>query len=280
MPLDCFVLFSSWSSFLGSPGQANHSAANAFLDALAWQRRAAGLPALSINWGAWAEIGAATKGEAAERLRRRGIGSFSPTMGFRALGQLMSQGTAQAAFTPFDIARWRQASPAASRCPWFELLETATEAPPDPQADANRTDPESLLDRLRQASSDDERQQRMQDFLKAQVAQTLRLPIARIDPHKPFKAYGMDSLTALEFRNRIEAATGATLSATLVFNYPTIQQLETFLREKLRDHLPQPSGAPAEAPAADPATDELGALLDEVENLSDEDARKLLNDER
>jgi NAD(P)-dependent dehydrogenase (short-subunit alcohol dehydrogenase family)/acyl carrier protein len=278
-PLDCFVLFSSWSSFLGSPGQANHSAANAFLDALAWQRRAAGRPALSINWGAWAEIGAATKGEAAEHLRRRGIGSFSPTMGFRALGHLMSQGTVQAAFTPFDIARWRQSTPAATRCSWFELLDVATEAPPGSQTDENQAGPESLLDRLRQASSEEERRQRMQDFLKAQVAQTLRQPIARIDPHKPFKSYGMDSLTALEFRNRIEAATGATFSATLVFNYPNIHQLETFLLEKLQDHPPHSSEAPTVEPGSDSAADELSALLDEVEKLSDEDARKLLNDE-
>ena len=103
MSLDCFVLFSSWSSFLGSQGQANHSAANAFLDALAWYRRAFGLPGLSINWGAWAEIGAASKGDAAEHLRRSGIGSFSPEMGLRALGTLMSQGGVQTAVAPFDL---------------------------------------------------------------------------------------------------------------------------------------------------------------------------------
>ena len=282
LPLDCFVLFSSWSSFLGSHGQANHSAANAFLDALSWQRRAAGLPALSINWGAWAEIGAASKGDVAEHLRRRGIGSFSPEMGFRALGRLMSQGAIQVAVTPFSLALWRKSSPAAAQSTWFEFLDAGAQAALEESvAQTPAEAAASLLDTLRAAQSAGARRQVLEAFLKSQVAQTLRLPLARIDANKPFKSYGMDSLTALEFRNRIEAATGATLSATLVFNYPTIQQLEGFLLEKLEDRLGVPTADADVAAASDSDLndEELRALLDEVESLSEEDAQRLLDDE-
>lgn len=282
LPLDCFVLFSSWSSFLGSQGQANHSAANAFLDALAWQRRAAGLPALSINWGAWAEIGAASKGDVAEHLRRRGIGSFSPEMGFRALGRLMSQGAVQVAVTPFNLALWRKASPAAAQSKWFEFLDAEAQTPPDESAGRVSAEaPASLLETLVAAPSGNAQRQVLETFLKAQVAKTLRMPMTRIDINAPFKSFGMDSLTALEFRNRIEAATAMTLSATLVFNYPTVRQLQVFLLDKLRDRLEAPV---VEVPAAtagrdDSPDEELHALLDEVESLSEEDARRLLNDE-
>ena len=140
----------------------------------------------------------------------------------------------------------------------------------------------TLLEALQAAQSEGERHKVLETFLKAQAAQTLRLPPMRFDVNKPFKSYGMDSLTALEFRNRIEAATGTTLSATLVFNYPTIQQLEGFLLEKLAEQI---EGPPPEAPAAarEGAAEEdaqMAALLDEVESLSEEDTQRLLDDEQ
>jgi len=280
--LDCFVMFSSWSSFLGSQGQANHSAANSFLDALAWHRRANGLPAVSINWGAWAEVGAASRGDIAEQLHRRGIGSFSPEMGFRALGRLMSQGAAQVAVTPFNLVLWRKSSPAAARSTWFEFLDADTRVGPDDDGDRAVVEAAvSLIETLRATPSEGARRQVMETFLKSKVAETLRMPITRIDADKPFKSYGMDSLTALEFRNRVEAATGTTLSATLVFNYPTIRQLQFFLLEKLKGELDDPSAeaAAAEANEASPADAELQAMLDEVESLSEEEARRMLDDE-
>jgi len=139
----------------------------------------------------------------------------------------------------------------------------------------------SLIETLRATPSEGARRQVMETFLKSKVAETLRMPITRIDADKPFKSYGMDSLTALEFRNRVEAATGTTLSATLVFNYPTIRQLQFFLLEKLKGELDDPSAeaAAAEANEASPADAELQAMLDEVESLSEEEARRMLDDE-
>ncbi len=90
LPLDFFVLFSSAASLLGTPGQANYAAANAFMDALSFERHAAGLPALLINWGAWDEVGMAA-GRTASRLARLGIESFSPEKGLAGLGRLIHQ---------------------------------------------------------------------------------------------------------------------------------------------------------------------------------------------
>ena len=275
LPLDCFVLFSSWASFLGSQGQANHSAANAFMDALAWQRRAAGLPGLSINWGAWAEIGAATKGDAAEHLGRRGIGSFSPEMGFRALGRLMSQGAVQAAVTPFDLKKWRHASAAADRSTWFEFLEQSAEEAAEAADDAPAA---GLKQALLATPPGKPRYLVMESFLKEQVGKTLRLPLSRIDADKPFKSFGMDSLTALEFRNRIEAATEATLSATLVWNYPTIGRLAPFLFEKMAISIDQQDNEAKPSTAGDGDDAAVLELLDAVEQMSDDEARQLLNE--
>jgi hypothetical protein len=103
LTLDCFVLYSSWAGVIGSPGQANYSSANSFMDALAWHRRSIGLPALSIDWGAWTEVGLAVRGDIRSLLARKGIGGFSPAQGHQALGGLLSEGTRQVCVTPFDV---------------------------------------------------------------------------------------------------------------------------------------------------------------------------------
>lgn len=276
--LDCFVLFSSWASILGSQGQANYSSANAFLDALAWRRRAAGLPGLSINWGAWAEIGLAASADVAEKLSRRGIGSFAPDTGLLALGRLMSQGRVQAAVTPFDLNKWRQTGQAEQRSTWFELLDNiaaAVEKGPDSDEPAA-----ALAEALLAAQGGKPRLLIMEAFLKEQVAKTLRLPITRIDPDRAFNSLGMDSLTALEFRNRIETGINATLSATLVWNYPTINKLIPFLFDKMSISIDQQSET-SQSSAADINGDEaLLDMLDEIENLPEKEVPKLLKGEK
>ena len=98
--LDFFVLFSSIAALLGSPGQGNHAAANAFLDTLAHLRRIQGLPALSINWGAWSEIGAAARHNVETRMRLQGIGTFTPQEGLVILGRLLGTTLTQVGVMP------------------------------------------------------------------------------------------------------------------------------------------------------------------------------------
>ena len=130
LPLEFFVLFSSSASVSGSPGQGNHATANAFMDSLAHYRRAQGLPALSVNWGPWSEIGAAAHGDRGRRLASRGIGSFTPTEGLRALQQLIKQDYTQTAVIPFDLNRWRESHSLSGNSAFFEKLRTESDSKP------------------------------------------------------------------------------------------------------------------------------------------------------
>ena len=125
-PLDFFVLFSSAASLLGSAGQGAYAAANAFLDSLAHFRRGAGLPALSVNWGPWEQLGMAANAEVGQRLARRGIGGIPPAQGMAVLGHLMRSPLAQAGVIPIDWNALTAEVPAARHAPLFELLREAS----------------------------------------------------------------------------------------------------------------------------------------------------------
>jgi len=218
LPLDFFVLFSSATSLLGSPGQANHAAANAFLDALAHHRRAAGLPATSINWGAWEEIGAAAERRVGLRFLAQGIRTIPPAEGWRALDRLLGAAPVQAAVLPVD---WEAVPAALTRSPFFSGLRPAPSAVPET--------PAGFAD-LAAALPPTERRVRLAAEVRRQVAQILGLPGAeRVDPRRGFFTLGMDSLTSVELRNRLQTALGRVLPATVVFDHPTAEALAAFL---------------------------------------------------
>jgi acyl transferase domain-containing protein/acyl carrier protein len=231
MPLDFFVLFSSVSSLLGSQAQGNYSAANAFLDALACSRQQEGLPALSINWGAWAEIGlAAAQGNRGQRLALQGLNSMSPEQGVQALDFLLRYphlAPPQVGIMDFKLRQWRQSTPYASRSPLFErLLQMQA---PDAGSGLYQ---HQLLNKLKNTESG-ERREVLENHLCEQVSRILRLPFARVDTQVPLKSLGFDSLMAVELRNLLENTTGLTLSATLAWKYPTISILAEHLAEQL-----------------------------------------------
>jgi phthiocerol/phenolphthiocerol synthesis type-I polyketide synthase C len=257
-PLDFFVLFSSAASVLGSPGQANYAAANAFLDALAHHRRARGQAALSINWGPWAGVGlAAAQENRGQRLAAMGIESIPPAQGAAVFGRLLSDSAAQVAVMPFRLRVWRQLAPATAGLPFFsELLENT-----------NAQKQGATTSKVRAALLSAEPRKRrglLEDHLTEQIAQVLRTPAARISRDVPFNTLGMDSLMGLELRNRLESSLGVTLQATLVWSHPTIAALTPHLAEKI--------AVPFEEEAA-VITSEEEALADE---MTDQDASALL----
>ncbi|AGC45619.1 polyketide synthase [Myxococcus stipitatus DSM 14675] len=229
VPLDFFVLYSSAASFFGAPGQGNYAAANAFMDTLALQRRARGLPALSINWGAFSEVGlAAAQDNRGARLAQRGAGSLTPAEGNTILGRLLDGAATGMGVMPLDLRRWTELSPQARSSPWWsELIPAGSGA-------ALGARDEALLDALRKATPEEGRA-RIEQLVREQMARVLRLDSSRIDREAPLQSFGLDSLMGLELRNRLEAALGVPLPASLMWKHPTLAALGEHLTGEVMD---------------------------------------------
>ncbi|WP_281291709.1 type I polyketide synthase [Saccharothrix saharensis] len=223
--LEAFVLFSSVAGVLGAPGQANYAAANAFLDALATHRHANGLPAVSLAWGHWAQTSGMT-GKLTETDRRRmakaGVLPMTTDEALALFDAALTAGEPVLAPVRLD----RRATPA---------------RPSDPTQPTH-----DVLELVRRA-----------------VAQVLgHASTDAVGPHRAFSDLGFDSLTAVELRNHLDAATGLRLPATLTFDHPTPARLADHLRERLAETTPDPLLA---------ELDQLKSALDRAEH-ADHDA--------
>ncbi|WPB81056.1 SDR family NAD(P)-dependent oxidoreductase [Archangium violaceum] len=235
--LDFFVLYSSMSALLGLPGQGNYAAANAAMDALAHYRRQRGLPALSVNWGPFSEVGlAAAYANRGERLAHQGMASFTPRQGAMMLERLMQEGAVHVGAVALDVRQWLEFFPsAASLRVWEEL---AAERHGDGQRGRS-----ALLLELRRANAS-ERTGKMEAYLRERLAQVLRIDPSRVGRHEPFRALGLDSLMSLELRNRIEATLELKLSVTLLWVHSTLAALAVYLLDQL-GLTPKQADAPA-----------------------------------
>ncbi len=268
-PLDFFVLFSSVGSLIGQVGQGSYAAANAFLDALAHYRRARGLPALSVNWGAWTGLGfAATAGgqRVISLLEAQGMAGFSAKQGLEALARLLPGDAAQAVVLPIDWAKLRK-SPAATNRLLIDLIKEASDQVQTSAPEKSMRD--TLLD-LAPA----QRRDALETYLQTTLAQVLRLAPSRIEPDMPFGRLGLESLMAVEFRNRLATSLDLSLSATLAWNYPTIADLATYLDGKL-----DPIGSSKPIGPA-PLTPEVDQTVDKIEAMSDDEALHALRSRR
>ena len=248
--LDLFVLFSSRVGVMGNPGQANHAAANAFLDQLAGHRRALGLPGQAIAWGAWSEIGeAAEQRERIER-RRAALGGrwFTPQQGIKALENLVRQDTTTSVVMAMDWTVFEEAT--GTRPP---LLEDLLSVASDNEAEAAAPS-RDLLSQLRGAPAA-AHEGLLVSFLQQEVQAVLRLPSAPA-PTVGFFDLGMDSLMAVELRNRLNRAFSEeyTASNTVVFDYPDITTLAGHLAEEVGDvgSAPAPQAQPEPEPERQP----------------------------
>lgn len=272
-PLEVFMLFSSVASLLGAPGQGNYAAGNAFLDALAHARRAQGLPALSLNWGPWSEIGMAAT-VAARGVRHwmaGGAGAIAPQEGLDAMARALGQDFSQIGVLPFD---WRALlAQLSGRVPPL-LTEIARQAAPKTGAPAAAPATSAyLLARLDEAP-EKRRPEVVRVWIEEQVGAVLELDHDQnIEPDRGFAAMGLDSLMALDLRKRLQDGLGAAhqLPATVVFDFPTVATLSTFL---IRDVLALEKD---QASAAEAATEVAEAkALEELEQMSDDEAEALL----
>ncbi|MGW2591742.1 SDR family NAD(P)-dependent oxidoreductase [Streptomyces sp. NPDC001515] len=240
LDLDAFVLFSSGAGTWGDAGKAGYAAANAYLDALAQQRRARGETATAIAWGAW-DGGGMVEGEVSDLLTRRGMRLMRPEAAVRALALAVGNGDTTLAVASIDLSRFlplytmtRDRRLVAALTEAAERAEAATASEPGDTAGETRPDASTALaDRLAGLSAD-ERESTLVDLVRREAAAVLKAGRPEeIRPRRAFKELGFDSLTALEFRNRLNTATGLKLPATLVFDHPTPAALARRLRDEL-----------------------------------------------
>ncbi len=228
MDLADFVLYSSTAGMIGSAGQANYSAANAALDALARYRRAAGLPALSLNWGAWEGGMAGEPGEADRiRIKRSGIGRFRAEQGLELFDRARGADRAQLVPVKLDSAALR-AQALDGTLP--AVLRSLVRTPTARKAAA----PEGALTRRLAEARESDWDRIVLDLVLDHVAGVLgHESAAVIDPERSFKELGFDSLGSVELRNRLGQATGLKLSSTLIFDYATPAAVAGYLRTQV-----------------------------------------------
>ncbi|WP_407641763.1 SDR family NAD(P)-dependent oxidoreductase [Amycolatopsis panacis] len=241
--LAMFVLYSSVSGVLGSAGQAAYAAANAFLDGLAEHRHGLGLPAVSLAWGLWREgMGAALGDDDVERMRREGFPPLSSEDGLALFDAALATGLPAVAPVELDRAALREH---ARSCVVPAVLRSLVRVPPRRAAAA--TTGSGVAERLA-GRSDEDRVTLVRELVRDQASAVLgHGGTVSIDPDRAFKDLGFDSLTSVELRNRLGAATGLRLSSTAVFDHPTVAALAAHLLAELAP----PSAGPAETVLAE-----------------------------
>jgi acyl transferase domain-containing protein/SAM-dependent methyltransferase/acyl carrier protein len=277
-----FILYSSAASVLGPTAQANYAAANAFLDALGQHRRLGGMTATVINWGAWSEVGMVARQAALGQLDSRGMGRIAPAQGMEVLGMLFDRPVPQAVVAAID---WSRVMAQQGHRPLFARFKTQK---------ASTTVQESSVATLRERLHGLPPGQQVAlttDLVRIEVARVLGLDSAQAVPDEVgFFDIGMDSLTAVELRNRLLSVVGEPLPSTLLFKYSTVQALVGFLVGEFLAKEASPAAAPlasshmaptaqTDAPAMSAEPSDAAQAVDEIANMSDDELSALINAE-
>ena len=274
MELDMFVLFSSLSSLLGAPGQANYAAANAFLDGLAHYRRAQGLPAIAINWGPWGEVGMAANSQVEANAAASGVSLIAPEDGLHWFSQVLETNPVQRGLMVID---WGTLANLSGQVPAF-LSEL------DVKANAGMDEAlQKMADEFRAMLADAPIQERtplLIDKICEQIQRVMGLEESDIiDPNQPLQELGLDSLMAVELRNILCALIGKQLPATLMFKYPTVASLSGFLiGDMFPDEAASEDDTSSEQDTAQ-ASGDASAEDDDIDDLSDDELAAMLEEE-
>lgn len=227
-PLDFFVMYSSAASLCGSPGQGNYCAANAFLDGLAQQRRSEGKRAVSIQWGAFSDVGmAAAKDNRGKRVAGMGVASLTPAEGLVFLERLSVGPVSCIGVMRLNARQLVETMPSAAGLPFFADLAKGAGG----QKRLGKSS-QKLLDAIRDASVTD-RPRMLLNHLCEQFGLVLQQEPSRLDPQAPFQTMGVDSLMSLEIRNRVEETLGVRLGATVLYTYANLTALGQHVLERL-----------------------------------------------
>jgi polyketide synthase 7 len=256
--LSAFVLFSSFAATFGSPGLGNYAPGNSYLEALAQQRRDAGLAATSVAWGRWAGAGMA-QGPAGERARRHGLLEMAPELAVEALRQTLDRQDPAPVIIDIDwdkFAGFFAADRSSQLLAGIPEARQAMAATKEAAGRAVEAGASELAQRLAGQSAA-QRDRILLELVRAQVSEVLGHSGAdAVAPGRPFQEVGFDSLTALELRNRLTALTGQRLPSSLVFDHPTPAALARFLATQL-----DPGAVAADPPKYLTEIDKLAADL-------------------
>ncbi|OQO89682.1 hypothetical protein B1813_22550 [Saccharomonospora piscinae] len=246
--LDAVVYFSSIAAVWGVGDHGAYAAANAYLDAFARQRRAQGVPVLSVAWGPWAAGGMVRDEETEQRLRRQGVPLLVPEQAVLALGLALDNDDAEIAIADVDWARFVPIFTSARARPLIEdVPEVRALVASETTTDADAGEAPTALRAELTDLPDDDRDHVVLDIVRAHAAAVLGHDSADdVESGRAFRDFGFDSVTAVELRNRLAGATGLRLPATLVFDHPTPTELAAHLKaevmqEQVEADLPDPA---------------------------------------
>ncbi|MEO6696060.1 MAG: SDR family NAD(P)-dependent oxidoreductase, partial [Ignavibacteria bacterium] len=268
--LEFFVMYSSVASMLGSAGQANHSAANAFMDSLAHYRRAKGLAAQSINWGVWSEIGSAAAIGADKQEKISGIGIIDPHQGIQALEKVMMTDKAQIGVVPIDWNKFSEIF----RHPFINELTEHSE-----NEDAFFHEKKDFISRIKN-SNEEEHIKLLTEYFQNLISGIMGMEPEELEIEIPLNMMGLDSLMAIELKNKVNIELGVDLNLVRYMEETNILQLAIELKEQLPKILNKKTTNEADAKITESnRTDEKTRdLLGNLDNLSEEELEQLLNE--
>ncbi|SEM89772.1 type I polyketide synthase [Lihuaxuella thermophila] len=259
-PLDFFVLFSSIASLVVSPGQGNYAAGNAYMDALAGYRQSLGLPAVSINWGPWAEVGMATKLDLTEFFERRGNYPFTPQQGLEALGHILGQSAPQVAVATANWPVVAEMNYPMGVAPAM-LADLLEEEKQNSKTETEQNN-EDFVKGVLLAAPSSERPALLESYLQDLAASVLRMDRSKLNVDQSLSTLGLDSMMAIDLKNRMEKKLGVSLAVVDLLKGPTVKQLAANLLPQLELE----------------EDDETAELLAELEQLSEEEIQALLEE--
>jgi hypothetical protein len=259
-PLEFFVLFSSMASLGFSSGQGAYAAGNAFLDTLAQFRRGQGLPALSINWGAWGEVGMASQSETLAYFERRGVRAISRSQGIQLLARIFRADQPQISAVAVNWALLAQHNYPMGIVP--AMLTDMIAAADLPVERAAAVHDISILEELQQLDDPSEQLARLEEHLLGLVARVLRMSRTQLASNMLLNALGLDSMMAIELKNYIDADLSVSVAVMTLLKGVSIAEIARLLQPELPI---QPS-------------ENFDDLLADVERLSADDLQMLLDE--
>ena len=259
LQLDFFISTSSIASVWGGFGQTAYSAANAFLDGLAWRMREQGISGISVNFGPWSA--GMADAESRARLDKRGVRTMSPADALAGLADVVAassaQGSVQGVVARIDWARFLPLYQQAGRRAFLSELEREV---PDAAPAVTRSGKTQLVERLANAPVQ-QRKKLLTDYLRDAVAEVTRVDAREIREDAGFFDLGMDSLMAVELRRRIEQGVGKEIPVTLVMDHPRLSDAAYYLLGEVLGLSEQDKSGPAPASAVTTRTDEPIAIV-------------------